>query len=191
LGTFNVSVCVSDDHYFRAFETASELTRGPVAGDAGQLVAVVVIVGKGSAHPVSPQRMSPELDLGSETNVARQETHGGWLWQLLQRLEELRNPRADLTSILLKAMIEQKDISIEEMPDVPGTTLQAIAQEELPDECRIGAPMEMSAFGYAGHAIEQFGRPTEGVHAGSSGPDEGAINVEQYQSGHGELEKDF
>lgn len=41
--------------------------------------------------------------------------------------------------------------------------------------------------GHTGHPVKEFGRPTEGVHARSSGPYEGAVNVKQYQSGHEEL----
>lgn len=88
-------------------------------------------------------------------------------------------------------MIEQKNIGIEEMPNVPGATLQAIAQEELPDQCRIGPTMEAGALGHAGHAVKQFGRPTEGMHASPSGSDEGAVNVKQYQSGHEDLRNEF
>lgn len=73
--------------------------------------------------------MSPELDLGTESDIARQEAQGRWLRQLFQRLEKLRDPRADLTPILLKPMVEQEDVGIEEMPDIPGATLQAMAQK--------------------------------------------------------------
>ncbi len=118
LGAFDVSMRVADDQYLITFKTAAELTRGPVAGDAGQLVAVVVVVGKRTAHPVSPKGMSPELDLGSKSDIARQEAQSRWLRQLFQRLEKLRDPRADLTPILLKPMVEQEDVGIEEMPDI-------------------------------------------------------------------------
>ena len=73
---------IADDQYLGTFETASELTRSPVAGDPCQLIAVVVIVSKSTAGPVSPKRMGPEFNFGSEANVARQKAQGGGLGKL-------------------------------------------------------------------------------------------------------------
>jgi hypothetical protein len=73
---------IANDQYLGTFETASELTRSPVAGDPCQLIAVVVIVSKSTAGPVSPKRMGPEFNLGSEANVARQKAQGGGLGKL-------------------------------------------------------------------------------------------------------------
>ena len=130
--------------------------------------------------------MSPQFDLRSQPDIPREETHRWGLRQRPERTEELGHAGTNFTRVLLDSVVQQENIGIQEMADIPEFALEAIIGEELSDKSGVRTPVKVGPFGDSGHAIEKFGRASERVDAGSTGSDEGAVDVEQYQSGHGE-----
>jgi hypothetical protein len=108
------------------------------------------------------------------------------LRQRPERTEKLRHTGTNFTRVLLDPVVQQENVGIQEMADIPEFSLQAIIGEEFSDKSGVRTPVKVGPFGDSGHAIEKFGRASERVDAGSTGSDEGAVDVEQYQSGHGE-----
>jgi hypothetical protein len=55
LGTFDIAMGVTHHHNLVALQAPAQVTRRPVPGYPGQLVAILMVVRKGSTNPVSPE----------------------------------------------------------------------------------------------------------------------------------------
>jgi hypothetical protein len=129
--------------------------------------------------------MSSQFDLRSQPDISREETHRRRLRQRTEGTEELGHTGTNLTRVLLNSVIQQEDVGVQEVANIPEFALQAIVEEELPDKSGVRSTMKVGPFGNTGHAIEKFSRASERVDTSPTGSDEGAVDVEQYQSGHG------
>src|SRR5262245_28844542 len=76
-GTVDVKGCVADHKHFLALQIVIEQPASAIARDRGNAGAVFAVVTKGASFKAVPQAVIHEFDLGTEANVAGEQSDRG------------------------------------------------------------------------------------------------------------------
>ena len=183
---FDVQRRVADDEDFVVAQRLAEVPVTALTRDAGEVVAMVVIVAERSClgFKPGPQRVMPQLDFRAEPDVTREETEPRRSWQRGELREKFVRAGARATALFAEQMIEPESVAIEEAARVLGSVRDAVMREQFADQSGVRAPGEGEMLGAIGNLELHRERAPERAHAGPAGLNQRAIDVEQDEFDH-------
>ena len=125
-----------------------------------------------------------QLDLGPETDIARQQAEHRRFAQGQALLDKSRNPLANVALALPQDLIEPENITRKEPLEVFRRARDTMKPEELPHQADIRSSGKFKFFEAIRSVEFRSEYLGEGAHPRAAGANQRAINVEQDQPNH-------
>lgn len=183
-GTLDIQRGVSDHHDLLARQFPSQVSPAPHQRRLGNLVSRLMVVRKASQLEFFPQRMGPQLDLGTETDIPSEQPDGRRLMESSEVAQQPMYTRQGFPGIPLQMMIQQKHVGIEEMTDLLRGIGDPMVAKELADQSHVRSPMETHPFRGSLDPEQQLRRAAKRPDPRATGSDQGSIDIKKDESDH-------
>lgn len=180
----NVGGCVADNKHFRPGEFLAEQHFAAGECDFGQFISVFVIITEGADSKRMPEIEVAQFDFGAEPDIAGQKSYNGPWGEHREIVEKLLNASANSTCGVTEVLVQQEHVTSEKALDVHWRGLNAVRGEELTHERCVSSAGKTHVRGAIADAELEFACAIERANTRAAGADQGAIDVEQYQSDH-------
>ena len=177
-GALDVARRVADDQDFLAAQRRAEPPVPPDVGDAGQLIAILVIVAERAQRKEPPKPVMTQLDLCAEEDVTREQADHGRMPQGLQVTNPFCHTGQHPAVELPEQMVQVKDVTVEEPPEIVRARLDAMVLEKIAYNGGIRAPGKVQTRGAVPHAELGVAHLPEGLLPGAAAGDQRPVDVE-------------
>lgn len=170
---------VANDEDFVAAQIAPEQAAAPRVGNAGDFVAVLVVVAKAAGDEGIPQAVVAEFDLRAEADVAGEQAEERRVGECGEFGQPFARAGTRPASKFAEMVFEPEDVGVAEALKVFRRGRDAMQREELADEAGVRAARETHLLGAVRQAKLGGECAPKRSHTRTTGVQQRAVNVEE------------